>query len=96
MSGGQRKRIHLSRAFYQDKEIYLIDSPLSLLDSKVSKRLAHELIQALKGKTVVIFSNSANYWEKVDRVYVLDEGKIIKEGRFNEIMGKKYFDVNVN
>ena len=55
----------------------------------MSKRLAHELIQALKGKTIVIFSNSANCWEKVDRVFVLEEGKIIKEGKFNQVIGKK-------
>jgi ABC-type bacteriocin/lantibiotic exporter with double-glycine peptidase domain len=92
LSGGQRKRVHLSRALYQKGDIYLLDSPLSALDPKVAQQLAANILTYLKGSTVIIFSNSTLHWQGVDHVYVLDEGSMVKEGSYASIASKESVD----
>ena len=74
LSGGQKKRIHLSRAMYKKTDIYLFDNPLSALDPKVQVKVARAILETNPGKTKIIFSNTTLYWEGVDIVYVLRDG----------------------
>lgn len=76
MSGGQRKRIHLARALYQDKDIYMLDCPLDSLDRKVAQKVATGILNNYQEKTRIIFSNSTEFWNGVDRVYFIENGQL--------------------
>jgi len=79
LSGGQKARIALARAVYSDAEIYLLDDPLSAVDSHVGARMWEECILGYlkkKGATVLIASHQTQYFSDVDRVMYIEEGEI--------------------
>lgn len=86
VSGGQRTRIGLARCIYQDPELYILDDPLSALDLKVADRIMREAINGeLKGKTVIIATHAIHNLKYADYIYVMEQGKIVFEGTFQEI-----------
>ena len=75
LSGGQKARLNLARAIYQDKEIVLMDDPLSALDLKVGEKVIKEAILGrLTGKTVVVVTHALNYLHYFDQIYYLEDG----------------------
>lgn len=79
LSGGQKARINLARAVYEDADIYLLDDPLSAVDTKVGKHLFDECIdQYLKKKTRVLVTHQLQYLHKADLIIVVDEVSLIK------------------
>ena len=81
LSGGQNKRLALSRAFYHGKEIIMIDEATSALDFKTESLIAEE-IRAIKGKTtIVIISHSKNILKYCDKIYSIQNKSI---GLLNE------------
>lgn len=77
LSGGQKLRIALARAMYSDKDIYLLDDPLSSLDANVGTKIMKECIcDYLKGKTRILITNSLQYLSLVDRIIYMKNGKI--------------------
>lgn len=81
LSGGQKQRISLARAIYNDADIYLLDDPLSSVDSHVRNYLMKEVLSdsgILKGKTRILITNDFSTLHFVDRVVVLQNGEIIK------------------
>ncbi|CAD8131880.1 unnamed protein product [Paramecium pentaurelia] len=88
LSGGQQKRINLARAVYNDADIYLFDDPMSALDIKVKYQINQQCIQGyLKNKTRIIFTNSLSNLQECDMIYIVEGGKIIKQGKFAQIIG---------
>ncbi|CAK60656.1 unnamed protein product (macronuclear) [Paramecium tetraurelia] len=88
LSGGQQKRINLARAVYNDADIYLLDDPMSALDIKVKYQINQQCIQGyLKNKTRVLFTNSLSNLQECDMIYIVEGGKIIKQGKFAQIIG---------
>ncbi|EAR99967.2 ABC transporter family protein (macronuclear) [Tetrahymena thermophila SB210] len=86
ISGGQKARISLARAVYSQADIYLLDDPLSAVDSKVAKLLNENVIQGLlKGKTILLVTHQIPFTKNADRVIILDEGKIQQIGTFKEV-----------
>ncbi|CAL6060898.1 Xenobiotic-transporting_ATPase / Multidrug resistance-associated protein [Hexamita inflata] len=80
LSGGQRARISLARAIYNDADIYLLDDPLSAVDAHVGKRIWNEVvIQYLIGrnKTVLISSHQTQYFGDCTRVLTIENGQIL-------------------
>ena len=76
LSGGQNKRLALSRAFYHGKEIIMIDEATSALDFKTESLIAEE-IRAVKGKTtIVIISHSKNILKYCDKIYSIQNKSI--------------------
>ncbi|KAJ3326933.1 hypothetical protein HDU76_012497 [Blyttiomyces sp. JEL0837] len=87
LSGGQRARVALARAVYDNADIYLLDDPLSALDAHVSRFVYENCIRgALDGKTRVLVTHQLYVLPKVDRIVVLDHGKIVEQGTFEELM----------
>lgn len=89
LSGGQKQRISLARAVYQRAGIYLLDDPLSAVDAHVSSDLFSDVIGPeglLKDKTRILVTHSVAVLPFVDRIFVLDNGKISHSGTFQEIM----------
>ncbi|XP_078526662.1 ATP-binding cassette sub-family C member 12 isoform X2 [Lissotriton helveticus] len=87
LSGGQKQRISMARAVYADKDIYLLDDPLSAVDAHVGKHIFEECIQRkLKGKTVVLVTHQLQYLEFCDKVILLEDGRITENGTHKELM----------
>ncbi|CAH0557999.1 unnamed protein product [Brassicogethes aeneus] len=86
LSGGQRARINLARAIYRQADIYLLDDPLSAVDTHVGRHLFDKCISRhLKGKTRVLITHQLQYLKSADHIIVLDEGRIAAQGTFEEL-----------
>ena len=94
LSGGQKARISLARALYSRSDIYLLDDPLSAVDSRVGRHLFYHAIKSdlLKDKVVVLVTHHLTYAKEADRVLLFSEGKIIGDGTFEEL---KLMDSNI-
>eukprot|EP00826_Nyctotherus_ovalis_P028624 TRINITY_DN22599_c0_g1_i2.p1 TRINITY_DN22599_c0_g1~~TRINITY_DN22599_c0_g1_i2.p1 ORF type:complete len:116 (+),score=18.27 TRINITY_DN22599_c0_g1_i2:295-642(+) len=92
LSGGQKARVSLARAVYSGSEIYLLDDPLSALDSNVKRKIFHNCIAGkLRGKTILLASHSIEYLDKADRILVLDEGEIVFDGSYPEFLREEKY-----
>lgn len=86
LSGGQRARINLARAVYMDADIYLLDDPLSAVDTHVGKQLFEECVTGfLKHKTCILITHQLQYLKKVDHIIILNNGTIQAQGNYQEL-----------
>ncbi|KAG0571068.1 hypothetical protein KC19_6G208800 [Ceratodon purpureus] len=86
MSGGQKQRMQLARAVYQDADVYLLDDPLSAVDAHTAASLFNGCImEALEGKTVVLVTHQVEFLPAVDSILLLREGEIWQAGPYNEL-----------
>ncbi|KAK3704049.1 hypothetical protein RRG08_049006 [Elysia crispata] len=89
LSGGQKQRVSLARAVYADSDVYLLDDPLSAVDSHVGKQLFDEVIGPegmLKKKTRVLVTHGISFLPQVDKIIVLVDGQVSEAGSFRELM----------
>ncbi|XP_068752769.1 ATP-binding cassette sub-family C member 4-like [Montipora capricornis] len=87
LSGGQKARVGLARAVYSDADIYLLDDPLSAVDTKVGKKLFESCILGhLSGHIRLLVTHQLQYLKDVDRVLVMENGSIIHQGKYTEIL----------
>uniref|UniRef100_A0A8C9STI9 ATP binding cassette subfamily C member 12 n=1 Tax=Scleropages formosus TaxID=113540 RepID=A0A8C9STI9_SCLFO len=87
LSGGQKQRISLARAVYSNKDIYLLDDPLSAVDAHVGKHIFEYCIKKeLKGKSIVLVTHQLQYLEFCDEVVLLDNGEILEIGNHAALM----------
>jgi ATP-binding cassette subfamily C (CFTR/MRP) protein 1 len=92
LSGGQKQRVALARAVYQDTDIYILDDPLSAVDSHVGKYLFDYVIGPkglLKTRTRILVTNGVSFLPQVDKIIVLVNGKISETGTFAELLLRK-------
>ncbi|XP_075851725.1 ATP-binding cassette sub-family C member 12 [Microcebus murinus] len=90
LSGGQRQRISLARAVYANRELYLLDDPLSAVDAHVGKLVFEECIKKmLRGKTIVLVTHQLQFLESCDEVILLEEGEICEQGTHEELMEER-------
>ncbi|XP_060518770.1 ATP-binding cassette subfamily C member 4-like isoform X2 [Cylas formicarius] len=86
LSGGQRARINLARAVYKKADIYLLDDPLSAVDTHVGKHIFEECITGyLKDKCVVLVTHQLQYLKDVNKIYLLGGGTVEKSGSYQQI-----------
>lgn len=86
LSGGQRARINLARAVYKKADIYLLDDPLSAVDTHVGKQLFESCISNyLCDKTCILVTHQLQYLKKVDQIIILNNGMIEAEGSYEEL-----------
>lgn len=87
LSGGQKQRVSLARACYSNRPIILLDDCLSALDIKTQEKLIEELINGhWKNKIRILVTHKLSVLHNCDRVLFIKDGKIIENGRFNEIV----------
>ncbi|KAF4797403.1 Canalicular multispecific organic anion transporter 2 [Turdus rufiventris] len=89
LSGGQRQRVSLARAVYSSAEIFLLDDPLSAVDSHVAKHIFDKVIGpegVLKGKTRILVTHSISFLPQVDHIIVLVDGQISEMGSYQELL----------
>nr|CAD7445770.1 unnamed protein product [Timema bartmani] len=86
LSGGQRARINLARAVYMEADIYLLDDPLSAVDTHVGKHLFEDCISNfLRDKACLLITHQLQYLKQVDHIVILNYGKIEAEGTYYEL-----------
>ena len=86
LSGGQRQRIALARAFLKDAPILVLDEATSALDSEVEAQVQAALHRVMQGKTVLAIAHRLSTIAEMDRIVVLDQGRIVEEGSHNELL----------
>ncbi|XP_059156862.1 ATP-binding cassette sub-family C member 4-like isoform X7 [Physella acuta] len=86
LSGGQRARISLARALYMDADIYLLDDPLSAVDTAVGRHIFEKcIIGYLKKKPKILVTHQVQFLPVADTIYILKEGKINSQGSYDEL-----------
>ena len=85
VSGGQKARISLARCLYKEADLYLLDDPLSSIDSKVGNKIFKKAFNKyLKNKARILITNELNNLSTVNKIIYMEKGKIIFTGSFNE------------
>jgi ABC-type multidrug transport system fused ATPase/permease subunit len=84
LSGGQRQRIALARAFLRDAPILLLDEPTNGLDNATEAELVQTMNDLARRKTTITVAHRLSTLEFCDRVFVLDHGKIVQQGRYKD------------
>jgi len=93
LSGGQKIRLTIARAVYNEAEIYIFDDPLSALDAYVGMHLFKEVFcNYLQNKTVIISTHSLQYLNMFDRVIFMEEGKIKWFGLPKELTSQSFYE----
>ena len=90
LSGGQRQRIGIARALYHEREILVLDEATAALDNE-TERLVSQAIQSLSGtKTLIIIAHRLTTIEHCDYVYLMEKGRIVKSGTYEEVVPKNF------
>lgn len=88
LSGGQRQRIALARAILKDAPILVLDEATSALDSEVEAAIQAALSRVMEGKTVLAIAHRLSTIARMDRIIVLDQGRIIEDGTHDALLTK--------
>ncbi|MFC9084262.1 ATP-binding cassette domain-containing protein, partial [Streptomyces sp. NPDC057062] len=85
LSGGQRQRLALARALLADFPVLVLDEPAEHLDLPTADALTADLLAATEGRTTVLVTHRLAGLEAVDEVIVLDAGRVVQRGRYEEL-----------
>jgi ATP-binding cassette subfamily B multidrug efflux pump len=86
LSGGQRQRIALARVILKDAPILVLDEATSALDSEVELAIQEQLLDLMQGKTVIAIAHRLSTIARMDRLVVVDAGRIVEEGTHAELL----------
>jgi ATP-binding cassette subfamily C protein LapB len=86
LSGGQRQALALARALVLDPPVLLLDEPTGSMDNSSEEHIKRSLAQVVPGKTLVLITHRASLLSLVDRVIVLDEGRVVADGPRDQVL----------
>ncbi len=87
LSGGQRQRVGIARALYHDREILVLDEATAALDNETERLVTESILQLSGVKTLIIIAHRLTTVKDCDRVYQLEQGRIVKSGSYEEVVG---------
>ncbi len=95
LSGGQRQRIAIARVLLKNAPILILDEATSALDSEVEAAIQESLRTLMDGKTVIAIAHRLSTIAAMDRLVIMDEGRIVEEGSHSELLkrGGLYADL---
>ncbi|MDR2550896.1 MAG: ATP-binding cassette domain-containing protein [Desulfobulbus sp.] len=91
LSGGQRQRLALARALLCDRPMLIIDDALSAIDVETEQQVLRGLLERLRGKSVLLVSHRINVLRHVDRIVILDQGRIVDQGRHQSLLANPLY-----
>ncbi|MFA5916600.1 MAG: ABC transporter ATP-binding protein [Candidatus Gracilibacteria bacterium] len=86
LSGGEKQRISIARIFLKNPEILILDEATSALDNKTEIEIQKSINELLKGKTSIIIAHRLSTIKKVDKIFVIENGKIVESGNYEELI----------
>lgn len=97
LSGGQRARVNLARAIYKQADVYLLDDPLSAVDTHVGNFIFENCIKAfLQEKVCVLVTHQLQYLKEVKHALLMNNGRVEVQGTFRELKNTKSFTLLAN
>jgi len=89
ISGGERQRIALARFLLKEADIFIMDEATSALDSDTEAQIQETLFEELKDKTLIVIAHRYSSIKFVDRILVIEDGKIVEDGTHEYLLKKK-------
>ncbi|KZN62283.1 ATP-binding protein [Pseudoalteromonas luteoviolacea CPMOR-1] len=86
LSGGQRQRIAIARAIVKDAPVLILDEATSALDTESERLIQEELDKLMVNKTSIVIAHRLSTIEKSDQIYVLDKGRVLEQGKHEELL----------
>ena len=86
LSGGERQRVAIARAILKDSPILILDEATSALDSEAEKYIQKAMKNLMRNKTVIAIAHRLSTLKEMDRIVVLDKGKIVEQGKMSELL----------
>lgn len=90
LSGGQRQRVAIARAFLKDAPILILDEATSSLDSESEQAIQTSLEKLMKGRTVIAIAHRLSTLKSMDRLVIIDDGKIVEDGSPEDLINKTH------
>ena len=88
LSGGQRQRLAIARAILKNAPILILDEATSALDNESERYMQQALDELMKGRTTLVIAHRLSTIERVDKIVVMDKGKIVEHGSHQELLAK--------
>jgi ATP-binding cassette subfamily B multidrug efflux pump len=89
LSGGQRQRVAIARVLLKNAPILVLDEATSALDSEVEAAIQEQLTTLMQGKTVIAIAHRLSTIARMDRLVVLDKGRIVESGTHAELIARE-------
>ncbi len=89
LSGGERQKIAIAMAILKDPKVLILDEPTASLDAIAEKEVSEAIENLMKGRTTIIIAHRLSSLREVDRIVVMDRGRVVEEGTHKELLSKE-------